>query len=179
MMHDEDELELDDLNETVNKKKKINSGDKGKRNERALAKLLKERFGFEFTRTIGSGNRWGQTVFLPAHAQQTFSGDLVCPENFLFVIEAKGGYDDIDLYNLLTTGKHHELDKWLEQSQDESDRSGRKPIICWRKTRKGWLGMVKKEDAEQIVGAKLEYQGWIITSLEAIFDLDNSVFFNS
>ena len=126
------------------KKKPVKSKDKGGRVERALGKILFDRFGFEFTRTLGSGNRHGQVFFLPPHAQQTFSGDLVCPENFKFVIECKGGYNDIDLFYAVSKG-HAELDSWLEQVESESERCGRLPAICWKKDYKPWLAFIKAE----------------------------------
>jgi len=177
------EIEIDDILEDAenekNKKKRVNSNAKGKRYERAGAKLLKERFGFEFSRTLGSGNRWSQTSYLPAHAQKTFTGDLVCPENFLFVMEIKGGYDDIDLHTALSKGSQAMIDKWIKQSQDESDRSGLKPLICWKKSRKEWLGIIKKEDAKKInAPIFMEYNGWLIMPLSDILAMKDEFFFS-
>src|SRR4051812_39447411 len=99
-------MEIDDLfNRDDKKKKKINSGNKGKNGERELCKLLTERFGQTFTRSVGSGNRWSQVANMPAHAIATYSGDLVPPsESFLWVIECKMGYPDIDLSFALVDG---------------------------------------------------------------------------
>jgi Holliday junction resolvase len=176
------ELEVENIVENLKKskekkKRKANPGEKGKRFERNLAKLLKKRFGFDFTRTLGSGNRWGQCTFLPAHAHQTFSGDLVCPDNYLWVIECKGGYDDIDVYTLLARGCHHEIDEWIEQSDKESERSGRKPIICWKKSYKSWLAMVKTEDLKDKPEIYLNYKEWSILALEKILAFDDGFFF--
>ena len=88
----EDEFELDDIAPTPKKKRKADGGQKGKRGERELCKLFTKRFGKEFTRTIGSGNRWSQVASMPAHAKATFTGDICAPEGFLFSLESKNGY---------------------------------------------------------------------------------------
>src|SRR6185437_9448584 len=85
---------LDNFN---NKKKKKNSGRKGKRGERSLIEELEERFpGKPFSRTIGSGNRWSQARLTEA-AKKVFTGDIVTPEDFLFALECKHGYNHISL----------------------------------------------------------------------------------
>src|SRR4051812_1913406 len=108
-------MEIEDITTNLNKKKKKNSGDKGKRTERNLIKILEQRFGPGFSRTIGSGNRWGQGVHLPKHAKDTFTGDIVCPEGFKWVFESKGGYD-ID-FNSVFSGGSAELDSFIEQAE--------------------------------------------------------------
>src|SRR5581483_1124604 len=111
------------------KKRKADGKKKGNRTELELVKVLNARFGGGFSRSVGSGNRWGQVANLPEHAQQTFSGDLVCPPNFKFVFESKGGYEDIDL-NSAFIGGNAELDAFLNQANDESRRTGRRPLLA-------------------------------------------------
>jgi hypothetical protein len=100
----EEDAEVEDI--FKKRPKKIKSGIKGKRVELEVVKSLNERFskvlaanpdGGKFSRSVGSGNRWGQNVHLSKNAVNTYSGDIVCPEGFLFVLESKGGYNDIDL----------------------------------------------------------------------------------
>jgi hypothetical protein len=50
--------------------------------------------------------------FLPKHAQDTFSGDLVCPADFKWVFEVKCGYNEIDL-NAAFDGGVTDLDAFL------------------------------------------------------------------
>ena len=160
-----------------NKKKKKDSSGKGKRGERNLGKLLKKRFGFEFTRTIGSGNRWGQVLFLPKFAQNVYSGDILPEdENFKFVIECKDGYEDIDLHVCFERGLK-KIDEWIEQSTNEHLRCGRLPIICWKKDYKPWLVMIRKEDLKGEFKYLLSYKDWCIIALRKLLDLDNSFFF--
>lgn len=179
---DFDDLQLEDVVAEAEKKKKrkrkVDSKAKGNRTERNLGKVLKDRFGFEFTRTLGSGNRWGQVFFLPSHAQQTFSGDLVCPENFRFVIECKGGYSEIDLHASFKSGLK-EIDEWMEQAEDEAKRCGREPLICWKKNYKPWLAFVKgfEFDHPQFPFC-MHYKEWLILPLKELLKYEDTFFFH-
>lgn len=170
------DLEIDDILQPK-AKKKLNSGRKGKRVERDLVKLLNERFGGGFSRSVGSGNRWGQVAALPKHAQDTFSGDLVCPEQFDFVFESKGGYEEIDLNSAFVDG-NSQLDAFLKQAEDESERTGRKPLLAWKKNRKPWLAFVKTSDLPHLdYRFRLIYNQWSAVALEELLKEDDSYFF--
>ncbi len=177
-----DNLDIEDIIrnaeiQKLKKKKRINSGDKGKRTERQLGKKLQKRFGFEFTRTLGSGNRWSQVTYLPKHAQQTFTGDLVCPTNFRWVIESKGGYDDIDPYTMLSQG-HHKVDEWIEQAIKEAGHSDRDPLICWKKTRKAWVCMIQtKHLGKRRFKYSFKYKDWTLIPLNVILEFKDDFFF--
>jgi len=175
-----------DAEKKKKKKKKKNSGEKGKRGERNLAKVLKERFGFEFTRTVGSGNRWGQVSFLPQHATDTYSGDIVCPENFKFVIECKDGYNDLDLHFCVGSNKGYaKIDSWIEQSIDEAKRSERLPIITWKKDYKPWVALVRKIDLPMrrkpylVIWKSFHmiYNDWAVLPLTALLELPDEFWF--
>ena len=71
---------------------------------------------------------------------QIFSGDLVVPKGFKFVIESKGGYDSIDMSSVFVNG-NSELNSFLEQATADSNRCGRKPMMCWKKNTKN-LGLL-------------------------------------
>ena len=129
----------------VSKPKRLNSGGKGKRTERALVKLLNNRFGNGFSRSVGSGNRYSQVSHLPKHAQDTYSGDITALENFAFTIECKGGYDDVDLNAAFIDGIT-QIDEFLKQVSFDSERCGRKPIVTWKKNRKPWVAIIKTVD---------------------------------
>lgn len=172
-----------DAEKKKEKKKKKDSGGKGKRGERNLGKVLKERFGFEFTRTAGSGNRWGQVVYLPKHATETYSGDLVCPENFRFVIECKDGYNDLDLHFCLGSNKGYaKIDSWIEQSLDESKRCKRVPLIAWKKDYKPWVVFILEKTYNESTSFvsqpyRLYYNGWVVLSLNILLELPDSFWF--
>ncbi len=78
-----------------------------------LVKVFNKRFGGGFSRSVGSGNRWGQVAYLPKHAQDVFSGDLIVPKRFKWLLESKGGYPDIDL-NSVFVGGNSELNGFLD-----------------------------------------------------------------
>jgi hypothetical protein len=162
------------------KKKKINGKKKGNRVELILTKVLAKRFGEAFSRSVGSGNRWSQAV-LPKHASDVFSGDLIVPKGFKFVIESKGGYDNIDINNIIIHGRGNaELDSFLEQVTSDAKRCNRKPMVCWKKTRKPWLAILMTEDlGENNFKYKIIYGKWTILSLEHLLSFDDDFFLDS
>jgi hypothetical protein len=185
------DLEVDDILGNADKKKKIKSGQKGKRHERDLCKVLTARFqevlgqnpswGL-FSRSVGSGNRWGQGVYLSKSATNTFSGDIACPDNFKFVVESKGGYNDVDLCCAFAGGCK-QVDDFLAQVSDDAQRSGRKPILIWRKDRKPRLAFLKTGEVSPEVEAKfgylMRYRDWTAYNLEDILTLPDEFFFEA
>jgi hypothetical protein len=94
-VNEDEDFIVDDLLSNLNqKKKKINSKDKGRRGENTVVKTLIARFNKPFSRTIGSGNR-GSQVNLTEEAKQIFTGDLICPHSFIFCVEIKHGYHEV------------------------------------------------------------------------------------
>lgn len=160
------------------KKKKINTGRKGKRREREVAKILNERFGGGFSRTIGSGNRTKQVTFLPKHAQDTFSGDLVTPECFAFSIESKGGYDDVDLVSAFDGG-HSQIDEFLKQAQFDADGCKRKPMVVWKKSRKPMLAIIRTTDLpKREWDYIMTYREWSIVRFDELLKEDCNFWFS-
>lgn len=175
---DFDDFVQDDI---INKKrqKKVDGKKKGNRTELELTKLLNARFGDGFSRSVGSGNRWGQVNHLPKHAREVFSGDLIVPKGFKFVLESKGGYDGIDLNSIFIRG-NSELDGFLDQVTKDSKRCGRKPMLCWKKTRKPWLVFVhSKELAGRQFKYRLQYGKWSVVALEQLLKLEDAFFLES
>ena len=170
-----DDFEVDDIiNQT--KRRKLNSGRKGKNVERNLCKLLNERFGGGFSRSVGSGNRWSQVANMPKHAKDVFSGDLVVPPGFFFSIESKGGYEDIDLNSALDGGSA-ELDAFLKQATHDSEQCGRKPMLVWKKNHKPWLAFLRTADlSHQNWEYRLIYREWSAVTLKDLLSLEDSFF---
>ena len=103
----------------------------------------------------------------------------MCPPNFTFVLESKGGYDDIDLVSALADG-NAELDEFLQQVTDESQRTGRKPFLAWKKTRKPWLVFLKNEDLPcHDYPYRLYCREWVAVALNQILKLDNDFFYRN
>lgn len=170
-----DDFVMDDIL-SKKKSKKVDGKKKGNRTELDLTKLLNVRFGTGFSRSVGSGNRWGQVNHLPKHAQEVFSGDLIVPKGFKFVIESKGGYDGIDMSSVFVRG-NSELDGFLDQVTKDSKRCNRKPMLCWKKTRKPWLAFVlTKELSGRSFNYKMQYGKWTAVALEHLLKLEDDFF---
>lgn len=166
-----------DIDEILPKKpKKVNGKKKGNRTELELTKILSDRFKQNFSRSVGSGNRWSQAS-LTEEAKQVFSGDLVVPKGFKFVLESKGGYDGIDINAIFIKG-NSELDSFMQQVTDDSKRCGRKPMVCWKRNRKPWLAFLLTKD---ITGYEFEYsikyKEWTGIALEVLLKLNDSFFY--
>lgn len=184
----DDDIEIDNL--LSGKNKKIKSGKKGKRVELEVVKDLNNRFESilnknsswgKFSRTIGSGNRWGQNVYLSKSAMNNYSGDLVCPENFKFVLESKGGYNDIDLCSCFEKGCS-ELDSFLNQVSEDSKRTNRKPMLFWKKDRKPRLCFIKIKDIDEKLYINfsfyMKYKKWIVINFKDLFSIGDEFFFS-
>lgn len=179
------DYEFEDMNDFVtddeifNKKnKKINGKKKGNRIELELAKILNKRFGTGFSRSVGSGNRWSQVNHLPKHARDVFSGDLVVPKDFKFVLESKGGYEGIDLNSIFIRGSA-ELDGFLDQASKDAKRCGRKPMLCWKKKRRPWLVVLLTDDLPRDFKYQLRYGKWSVLALEEVLKLEDEFFLSS
>lgn len=180
-------MNFDDLDNTYhiekfkNKKKKVDGGKKGKRVEREIVGILNERFAHlenkTFSRSVGSGNRWGQVKNLPSHAKETLTGDLCCPEGFKFVIESKGGYNKIDLNSIFETG-NTELDNFLQQVTDDSKRCGKIPLLVWKRDRRPWLAFMRTEDITGDYDYKITYREWTCVPVKELLKLADDFFFS-
>lgn len=177
--------EIDDILDNLEQKKSVKSGAKGKRGERNIVKTLNERFNKLlldnklglFSRSVGSGNRWGQKVVLSQKAMDTYSGDIVVPDGFNFVLESKNGYNDIDLCTAFVKGSK-ELDTFLEQVSDDAKRCGRKPMLIWKKDRKSALVFLKTKDLpKRNFEYNLKYREWSAVSFEELLKAENHFFF--
>lgn len=187
-----EDLEVDDIfDELASKKKRIKSGKKGKSAERDIVHLLNERFTKilkanpklgEFSRSVGSGNRWGQKVVLSETGKQIYAGDITCPDTFLWVVESKKGYNDTDLFACFG-GTCKQLDEFLKQVGDDAHRTGRKPMLIWMKDRKERVAFVKNGDLPYNVVALAEqccvlsYHGWIALPLTRLLEAADFHFF--
>lgn len=174
--------EFEDLDDFITedviskKKKKVDGKKKGNRTELDLTKVLNKRFGQGFSRSVGSGNRWGQVDYLPKHARDIFSGDLVVPEGFKFVIESKGGYDSVDMSTVFVKGSK-EIDSFLDQVTSDSERCKRKPMLCWKKTRKPWLAFLLSKDLEGYdFSFSMKYKEWTVVALDHLLKLEDEFF---
>lgn len=179
----EEDAEVEDI--FTEKTKKIKSGKKGKRVELELVKSLNARFSDilaanppwgKFSRSVGSGNRWGQQVHLSRTATNIYSGDIVCPDHFRFVLESKGGYNHVDLCSAFVGGSS-ELDEFLRQVSDDSVRCDRKPMLLWKKDRKPRLAFLKEEDTPAGFIYEMRYREWKIVPYDDLIKQPDLFFF--
>jgi len=181
----EEDQEIEDI--FKKKKKKIKSGIKGKRVERGIVNELNERFKDlfkkkpeigRFSRSVGSGNRWSHNTYMSKASKDTYVGDITCPEGFKFVLESKGGYNTIDLCGAFL-GSQREIDEFLKQVSDDSIRSGRMPLLFWKKDYKPRLAFLLKKDlGNHQFEYIMNYGEWIVISYENLISLEDNFFFN-
>jgi Holliday junction resolvase len=174
MSDDFEDYDVDNI--LVEKRRKVDGGKKGKRTERNLVAILSKRFGEGFSRSLGSGNRWGQVAHLPKHAKDTLTGDLCCPKGFKFVIESKGGYKNVDLNAVFMHG-NTELDGFLDQVSKDSKRCQRKPMLVWKQDRKPWLVFVHTQELKgHHFKYRLQYGKWSCVALDHLLKLPDDFF---
>ena len=122
----------------LKKKKRVNSRAKGSSFERAVAKILNDRFNTtEFSRTPGSG-AFATTHTLPDHLK--IYGDLITPLNFKYCIECKKGYNKENLYSLY----NYSSDTWkfIEQCEKDSEKCQNIPMVIFKQDRQKTLAIV-------------------------------------
>lgn len=183
---DVDDFIFDDIMNVEKKKKKINSGSKGKRGERWLVNLFNARFvdilsknptWGEFSRSIGSGNRSGQNVKLSAIAGLVFTSDLTCPPTFKFSIESKSGYNQIDL-NSIFDGGNKELDTFIIQVSNDAKKIDKEPLLIWKKDRRPALAFFHdKENLFSKSEYKMNYREWTVININELMLLPDEYFF--
>jgi len=143
---------------------------KGNRNELELAKILSKRFGREFSRSIGSGNRWSQTSLNPDQSK-VFAGDLVCPAGFRFAIECKAGYDEVNIFSLNQSAK---IDMFLNQAVEDSVRCSKLPLLCWKQSRQPWIVFLKEEVQSPY---QYRYGDWSVVLLDDLLGREEEFFY--
>jgi Holliday junction resolvase len=107
---------------------KINSRQKGSKNEREVCKLMANWTGYEFARTPSSGGlRWGRTDTI---------GDIVCTDKkhsryFRLAMECKF-YKDIKFEHLINGNKNSDILKFWDQALADSIRGEKIPVLTMR-----------------------------------------------
>jgi len=122
----------------LKKKKRVNSRAKGSSFERAVAKILNDRFNTtEFSRTPGSG-AFATTHTLPDHLK--IYGDLITPLNFKYCIECKKGYNKENLYSLYNYSS--DFWKFVDQCEKDSEKCHKIPMVIFKQDRQKTLAIV-------------------------------------
>ena len=157
------------------KKKKKRAKPKGNRGELELSKILNNKFNSnEFSRSLGSGNRWSQVDSVKAD----YIGDLVVPTGFRFTIECKTGYSEIDLGTMLSKGNPM-FDTFLKQATDDAKKAKKQPLLAWRRDRKKWLFAINEKEIEEYSFQYLmKYRNWSIIHIDQFLSIPNNFFLN-
>jgi len=156
----------------LKKKKRVNSRKKGNRFENKVAKILNERFETdEFCRSPGSG-AFATTHKLPKYLK--VYGDLITPESFIYIIECKKGYNDLQLSDLLNSKSI--LRSMIAQASRDSEKSSRKFILVIGQDRRDPMAITNDVDLP-VKGCHLKgnigSQDILVTKLEELLRLDN------
>ena len=117
------------------KKKRKNSRTKGNSFERKVATILNDHFNTtEFMRSPGSG-AFSTTHNLPEHLK--FSGDLITPKNFRFIIECKKGYNKENLGSAFN--EKSDLLNFIRQADRDARKIHKEFLVVFQQDRKDIL----------------------------------------
>lgn len=132
----QDEYDLSKL--VKNKKKRLNSKNKGNTFQRKVAQMFNEHFGTDqFAPTPGSG-AFATTHSLPKHLQ--IYGDLITPQNFCFVLECKKGYNNENIGS--TFSKKSLITEALQQADRDAKKCAKIPMVVFQQDRKDILCII-------------------------------------
>jgi hypothetical protein len=132
----QDEYDLSKL--VKNKKKRLNSKNKGNTFQRKVAQMFNEHFGTDqFAPTPGSG-AFATTHSLPKHLQ--IYGDLITPQNFCFVLECKKGYNNENIGS--TFSKKSLITEALQQADRDAKKCTKIPMVIFQQDRKDILCII-------------------------------------
>jgi Holliday junction resolvase len=120
--------------------KKGGGKQKGSRFELEIAKLLSEWYGKEksFNRAPSSG------MWSTVHDSNKVPGDIVCPDDFPFVIECKKreGFK----FHKLFDEDYKDIREWWDQALESATRAGKKPLLIIGKNNRDTLVYLRNED---------------------------------
>lgn len=193
------EIQIEDIIDNLEKKsckKRFNSKKKGSRGELKICKILSDHFHKNFNRVPHSG-AFGATHSLEQNAKNVLSGDIICPENFLFIIEAKSGYD-IDLFNIFdfkSNWDKKQVFSFINQAIAAASRCKSVPMVVYNKDRRPCIAIVpitgyheskiiieniSKFSKYMILNYKFSnysWDSWIIVNLEEFLNIMPEQFF--
>lgn len=157
---------------------KINAKKKGNRGELELVKILCERFGEgKFRRNAFSGSLSGgqnrqYNMNLSENQKQSFSADIIAPENFLFTIEHKAYKNPFSIFDLVN--KSSDINSWFDQVSSDANYANRKPLLIVKYNRKNRIAFLKEKVSSSYI---LETKGWYCYWLEDLITLEDKFWF--
>ena len=162
------------------KPKRKNSKAKGSAFERKVAKILNEHFETtDFQRSPGSG-AYATTHNLPDHLK--IHGDLITPQNFIYSIECKKGYNNLDMYSLLDPKS--KIYEFIKQAEKDADQAKKEAIVLMAQDRRDIIALIKEDShiSNQLNINKKRIihilNNYILVSFKDVLSIDSSLFFN-
>jgi len=159
----------------VEKKKRINSKQKGSRTELDLAKILSERFNREFKRVPMSGawSTYNKNSNIREDAIEILAGDIMCPKDFKFSIESKAR-QDFNFWDLINEDTLHlEIDDWIYQAEQDAKLKHTEVLIYVKVDRKKAFVLFPRKLHE----GKLIYGSYTIMRFDYFLQLEDEFFF--
>lgn len=152
---------------------------KGSGFERIVAKELTQRYGENFTRTIGSGAfTGGKNMFrketLTENQIRHHKGDVTPPDSFFKMNMECKSYKDFP-FHLLFTGKCAILDSWLDQTLEAADE-GDINIVVIKINNKGKYVCIEKYNHLDISKAMNYKDDWYFFNYDVFFELNHESF---
>ena len=162
------------------KPKRKNSKAKGSAFERKVAKILNEHFETtDFQRSPGSG-AYATTHNLPDHLK--IHGDLITPQNFIYSIECKKGYNNLDMYSLLDPKS--KIYEFIKQAEKDANQAKKEAIVLMAQDRRDIIALIKEDShiSNQLNLNKKRIihilNNYILVSFKDVLSIDSSLFFN-
>ena len=162
------------------KPKRKNSKAKGSAFERKVAKILNEHFETtDFQRSPGSG-AYATTHNLPDHLK--IHGDLITPQNFIYSIECKKGYNNLDIYSLLDPKS--KIYEFIKQAEKDANQAKKEAIVLMAQDRRDIIALIKQDshisNQLNINKKRIIYilNNYILVSFKDVLSIDSSLFFN-
>ncbi len=154
----------------------INSKNKGSTAERALCKILKERWpDKEWMRVPASGARFGQTnkqkySAVEDNVKEVLSGDIICPSDFKFSVESKC-YASISFWDLFNESS--DLHAWMKQCKEDAAFAHKLPMLVVKiNNHKHFVGISEKTD-----NYVFEHDGMYFYMLNDLLRKEDNFFF--
>lgn len=156
---------------------KINSKQKGNRNELECVKILTSRFGKGFARVPSSGAWAGganrsKREDMSLEQRITLVSDIMSPPNFNFTIEHKA-YKEANFWELFNEGSN--LKNWFKQCSEDAEFVGKSPMLVVKYNGKQRIAFVR-ETLEDYV---FETNSWYCLMFDDLLKLPDNFFMQS
>lgn len=155
----------------------INSKNKGNAGERAVCKILKDRWpDYEWMRVPSSGARLGQSnkikySAIEENVKEVLSGDIICPTNFKFSIESKC-YADISFWDIFNESS--DLHSWMDQCSNDAEFANKLPMLVVKINRHKHFAAIRIKLDNYI----FEHRGFYFYNLDDLLKFNDELFFD-